>query len=81
MLCRGPASRSRVCEADCPSCGLPRPPRTPGPQTGRVKGVSSLGRPQNPYWNPCCLEQGRNAALGKQGELRPGGGVFLEPGG
>lgn len=65
--------RSRVFEADCPSCGLPRPPRTPGPQTGRVQGVGSLGRPQNPYWNLYRLEQGENAALAEARETEAQG--------
>lgn len=69
----GPSLPGRVFEADCPSCGLPRPPCTPGPQTGRAQGVGSLGRPQNPYWNLYRLEQGGNAALRKQGKLRPRG--------
>ena len=64
---------SRVFEADCPSCGLPRPPRTPGPQTGRAQGVGSLGRPQNPYWNLYRLEQGENAALAEARETEAQG--------
>lgn len=72
-LCPGPTSPSGVFEADYPSCGLPRPPCTPGPQPDWVEGVCSLGRSQNPYWNRCRLEQGGRVTLRKLGKLRPRG--------